>query len=75
MSATITPAEKLACVRRELALRRNVYPGLVQRGKLKRDQATREIEIMTAIVEDMEKLKLLNEVADHVTAHPNKQGA
>lgn len=43
-------AEMVAEARRELALRRQVYPRLVASGRLKADEATRRISLMEAIV-------------------------
>lgn len=42
------------CARRELAMRRRVYPGLVARGKMTDVQAHREIAMMEAIARDYE---------------------
>jgi hypothetical protein len=47
-----TDQEKLACVQRELALRKHVYPRLIANGKLKPAAADRELALMLAIVED-----------------------
>ena len=47
-----TPAVKLQCVERELSYRRRVYARLVAAGKMKSDQAEREIMLMESIVED-----------------------
>jgi hypothetical protein len=44
--------EKLACARRELALRKNVYSKWVASGRMKPDDAAREIELMQGIVDD-----------------------
>ena len=46
---TITVADQIRCVRRELALRANVYPGFVKRGKMKQEEADREIAAMQAV--------------------------
>lgn len=48
----ISTRDKCDCVRRELALRMRVYPGWVARHKMSVKNAEREIEVMTAIVED-----------------------
>lgn len=47
----ITMADQIACVRRELALRRSVYPKWVKLGKLTEDKATREIEVMQSVLD------------------------
>jgi hypothetical protein len=51
----ITYQDKEACARRELQKRREVYPRLIQAGKLNPDKADREIEVMSAIVDDYTK--------------------
>jgi hypothetical protein len=53
MSAPIR--DKLACVQRELALRRAVYGKRVLQGKMKQAEADREIAVMEAIVRDYER--------------------
>lgn len=47
-----TNTEKLACVERELKLRKSVYPRWVGKGKMTIEQARREIELMQGIVAD-----------------------
>lgn len=51
----ITYADKEACVRRELSFRRRLYPRWVEQKKLSQDEADREIEIMSSIVDDYAK--------------------
>lgn len=46
---TITVADQIRCVRRELALRKNVYPGFVSRGKMTPEDAMKEIAAMQAV--------------------------
>lgn len=48
----ITDQVKLACLERELVMRRRVYPGLIRKGVLTRTISDREIEVMTAIRDD-----------------------
>lgn len=48
----ITAADKLQCVERELRYRHRVYGRLVERGKMTRQEADRELELMAAIAED-----------------------
>lgn len=47
-----TNRDKLACAERELAFRFRVYDRMVVRGKMTKDEQEREIELMSAIVED-----------------------
>lgn len=52
---TITPEDKLKCVRREIAMRHRVYPGRIVIGRMTRDEANREVKIMEAIATDYER--------------------
>jgi hypothetical protein len=47
--------EKLAEARREVALRRHVYPTFVGRGKLSQEEADRHLAIMQEIVINYER--------------------
>ncbi len=49
---TPTDADKIACLRRELAMRRRVYPRQVGRGQMTQAEADREIGLIEAILED-----------------------
>lgn len=46
--------DMLGCARRELAMRKKVYPGWVLRGKMERDEADKELRFMEAIVAHFE---------------------
>jgi hypothetical protein len=48
----ITRADKIAAIRREIALRKNVYPKRISIGKMSLDKANREIEVMEAVLRD-----------------------
>jgi hypothetical protein len=48
----ITTQDKLRCVAREVALRRNVYRKRVALGKMTAELAQRELELMQAILDD-----------------------
>jgi hypothetical protein len=50
----ITAQEKLDCARRELAMRRRVYPRWVENQRMSQKQSEKEIAIMEAIVADYE---------------------
>jgi hypothetical protein len=54
MSDIITTADKLACAKRELAMRRGVYPRFIDAGKMSAGKAAHEIAAMEAIVRDYE---------------------
>jgi hypothetical protein len=47
--------EKVAHLRREIAMRRHVYPGLVASRRMTQDKADRGIAVMEAILADYEK--------------------
>lgn len=48
----ITTEDKIAAIKRELALRQLVYPGYVRAGKMKADKAAHEIKVMQEILAD-----------------------
>ena len=50
-----TADEKLAAVRRELNMRRRVYPRWVSNGKMNQAKADEETAVMEAIVADYER--------------------
>jgi hypothetical protein len=50
-----TFADKLAEVKREIAMRKNVYPAFIARGRLTQEQAERHIAVMSAIADDYER--------------------
>lgn len=50
-----TADEKLAAVRRELNMRRRVYPRWVSNGKMSQAKADEETAVMEAIVADYER--------------------
>lgn len=52
----VTVQDMLGCARRELAMRRKVYPRWQATGKMKADDAERETRVMGAIVDHFEKL-------------------
>lgn len=52
MTDVITSADKLACVQRELKLRRRVYPRFVEEGKISAGRSAHELAAMEAIVAD-----------------------
>lgn len=52
--APITDADKIKCLKREIAMRENVYPSWVARGKMKQAAADREIAVLKAVLHDYE---------------------
>jgi hypothetical protein len=57
MSAEIPLAVQIAEAQRELKMRRDVYPAMIQAGKLKQKDADRRIRIMTEIVRTLTDLR------------------
>jgi hypothetical protein len=56
MTDIITTTDKLACVKRELLMRKRVYPRWVEDKRISEGLATHQIACMEAIVEDYEAL-------------------
>lgn len=54
---TATLPEQLECVRRELKLRRRVYPRLVAAGKMTQEFAHLQIELMQAVEQTLLELQ------------------
>lgn len=53
----ITLEQQIACARREVALRRNVYPKWIAKGRLSKEKAEQEIATMDAIVFTLRQLE------------------
>lgn len=62
MSAPVPLSDMIACARREQALRKNVYPTLVAKGRMEQSEADTEIARMSAIITTLEWLQA-NEAA------------
>ena len=56
-----TLPEQIACVRRELAMRRSAYPRWIASGRLKPADAEREVARMEAVLATLESLLPQNE--------------
>lgn len=55
----MTPATKIAALRREIHMRQHVYPSRIAAGKMSQAEADREIAVMQAILADYEGPDLL----------------
>ena len=53
----ISLQEQITEARRELGVRKSVYPKLIQRGRMTEDQAEYHITVMQAIVETLTRLE------------------
>jgi hypothetical protein len=51
---TYSDQDKLRSIRREISMRRKVYPRWVAEGRMTQEQATRELEIFEQIASDYE---------------------
>jgi hypothetical protein len=54
---TISLADQIASVRREIAMRERVYPKWVNAGRMKAEAAEREIAAMRAVLETLLSLQ------------------
>lgn len=52
MADPISPAQKRACLKRELGMRRRVFPGRVASGKMSQREMDHEIAVLEAILAD-----------------------
>ena len=52
----VTLKQQMRCVRRELAMRKRVYPKWVLSERMSQDQATLEIDTMAAVLATLERL-------------------
>lgn len=55
---TFTREEKRACLVRELRLRKRAYPRWINAGKLRPEDAAREIALMEALIDDYSEEEL-----------------
>jgi hypothetical protein len=53
--------EQIACVRREVGVRERVYPGWIEKGRIKPEAADRELEHMKAALRTLEHLRQLQQ--------------
>jgi hypothetical protein len=64
---TVALADQIKCARRELAMRKNVYPKWVAGGRMKQEAADKELAGMEAIVTGLEEQWVLAQpLATHV---------
>ncbi len=54
MTDVITTADKLACAKRELAMRKQCYPRWVEQKKMSAGQSAHQLACMEAIAQDYE---------------------
>lgn len=51
--------DQIACLARELALRRNIYPKWVAKGKMRQEEADREIALMETALQSVKAFQQL----------------
>ena len=51
--------DQIACLAREIALRRNVYPKWVAKGNMRQEEADREVTRMEAALQSVKALQQL----------------
>lgn len=54
---TISFADQIACIRREIAMRERVYPKWVSAGRMKAEAAERELAARRAVLETLSSLQ------------------
>lgn len=59
-------AAQLACARRELAIRRNVYPSFIKSGRMTKEESAKEIAAMESICATLDKLRDLEAVSEEI---------
>lgn len=67
---TISIADQIACVKREMAMRERVYPRWVTAGKIKQEKADLQISEMKAVLktlQDVERLRKIEVAARALT--------
>lgn len=61
-----TITEQLDAALRELAMRKRVYPGWIQAGRMTREKADHETDCMASIVTTLEHRQMLLEVSEQM---------
>ena len=61
--ANVPIERQIACVRREISMRRRVYPGWVTSRRMTQEEADRQIEAMEAALATLEQVKAERDAA------------
>lgn len=61
--ADVPIERQIACVRREVGMRRRVYPGWVAARRLTQEEADRQLEAMEAALATLERVKAERDAA------------
>jgi hypothetical protein len=65
---SISLEEQIACVKREIAMRKNVYAKRVLSGSMKQAEADREIARMEAVLETLNRIGLVTPLSQEKTS-------
>ena len=57
MAERVTLETQLACIRREIRMRENVYPRWIETGKMTANKANAELAAMRAVLETLVELQ------------------
>lgn len=60
---SISLKDQVECVAREIRMREKVYPGLVARGSMSKEDAERELAAMRAVLETLRSPAVLSQYA------------
>lgn len=61
-----TTDEQIKCVKREIAMREGCYAHWVANGRMKQEKADLELGLMKAVLETLERVKLLEDPESHI---------
>jgi hypothetical protein len=61
---------QIQCVKREIAMRKNVYPRYVEARRMRPDAAKHEIDTMQAVLETLESIKAESQQAQLFDSKP-----
>lgn len=56
--AEVSIADKITCVERELGFRMRMYPRWIPQNKITQAAADRELQVLTAVLEDLKKQRV-----------------
>lgn len=53
----VTIDQQIACVEREIAMRKRCYPGWVEKGRMTADKAAHEMNAMTEVLHTLNQMR------------------
>jgi hypothetical protein len=69
-SRRYTLHEQIRCVRREIAVRKNIYRKWAKSGRMKQEVADYEISCMQAVHDTLSRLNMVDEALHAIEAEP-----